>query len=301
MSRVRLVLAILACVAAPHAVSAQPATGAVMGTVSSGTGNGLSGVIVTAQNQVTGIRRTATTDADGRYEIESLPVEGEYQVSVAPTGFGTTTSENVKVVPNAILVVNFHLKLMVTESVSVSGQTPLLEIGQSTAQQTVSEQLVHSLPLVGRNFIPLVTLTAGFTGNPNFPSPQGQIYWTNNIVVDGASHFSKWRSAPRTFYSGYGLESIKEVHVLINHFSAEYGESLATVTSAVTKAGTNELHGSGLFFFQNNALNATPAFAFVNPPAGSERYGFTLGGPFAKAAVDEAVFSEAPEALCATN
>ena len=298
MSRVRLVLAILACVAAPHAVSAQPATGAVMGTVSGGTGNGLSGVIVTVQNQVTGIRRTATTDADGRYEIENLPVEGEYQVTVAPTGFGTTTSENVKVVPNAILVVNFRLKLTVTESVAVSAQTPLLEIGQSTAQQTVGEQLVHSLPLVGRNFSPLVTLNAGFTGNPNFPSPQGQIYWTNNIVVHGASHFSKWRSAPRTFYSGYGLESIKEVHVLINHFSAEYGESLATVTSAVTKAGTNELHGSGLFFFQNDALNATPAFALVNPPARSERYGFTVGGPFVK---DRTYFLESYEGRRSRN
>ncbi len=282
MSRVRLVLVILACVAAPQAVAAQPATGAVTGTVSGDAGNRLPGVIVTVQNQVTGIRSTATTDADGRYEIANLPGEGEYQVSVALAGFATAASENVRVVPNAILVVNFRLKLTVVESVAVSAQTPLLESGQSAVQQTVSEQLVHSLPLVGRNFIPLVTLAAGFTGNPNFPSPQGQIYWTNNIVVDGASHFSKWRSAARTFYSGYGLESIKEVQVLTNRFSAEYGESLATVTSAVTKAGTNEFHGSGLLFFQDDALNATPAFALVNPPAASERYGFTLGGPFAK-------------------
>ena len=244
MSLARLVLAILACLAAmPSGAAAQPATGAVTGTVSGDEGNRLSGVIVTVQNQVTGIRSTATTDADGRYEIANLPVEGDYQVSVALAGFATAASENVRVVPNAILVVNFRLKLTVVESVAVSAQTPLLESGQSAVQQTVSEQLVHSLPLVGRNFIPLVTLAAGFTGNPNFPSPQGQIYWTNNIVVDGASHFSKWRSAPRTFYSGYGLESIKEVQVLTNRSSAEYGESLATVTSAVTKAGTNQFHG----------------------------------------------------------
>ena len=283
MSLARLVLAILACLAAmPSGAAAQPATGAVTGTVSGDEGNRLSGVIVTVQNQVTGIRSTATTDADGRYEIANLAGAGEYQVSVALAGFATAATENVKIVPNAILVVNFRLRLSVTESVAVRAQTPLLESGQSAVQQTVNEQLVHSLPLVGRNFIPLTALAAGFTGNPNFPSPQGQIYWTNNIVVDGASHFSKWRSAPRTFYSGYGLESIKDVQVLTNRFSAEYGEALATVTTAATKAGTNEFHGSGLLFFQDDALNATPAFALLNPPAASERYGFTLGGPFAK-------------------
>src|SRR4029077_5497552 len=115
-----------------------------------------------------------------------------------------------------------------------------------TVPQTVNEQLTHSLPLIGRNFLSLATLPPGFTGNPNFLKPQGQNYWTNNIIVDGASHFSKWRSAARTFYSGYSLEAIKEVQVLSNRFSAEYGEALATVTSAVTKAGTNEFHGSGL-------------------------------------------------------
>jgi outer membrane receptor protein involved in Fe transport len=282
MSRVRLVLAILACLARPYAVAAQPATGAVTGTISGDAGNRLSGVTVTVQNQVTGIRSTATTDADGRYEIANLPVEGEYQVSVALAGFTTAASENVRVVPNAILVVNFRLKLTVTESLAVSAPTPPFDTVRSTVQQTINEQLAHSLPLVGRNFIPLAALAAGFTGNPNFPSPQGQIYWTNNIVVDGASHFSKWRSTARTFYSGYGLESIKEVQVFTNRYSAEYGESLASVTSAVTKAGTNEFHGSGLLFLQDSALNARPPFALVNPPAASERYGFTLGGPFAK-------------------
>ena len=128
-------------------------------------------------------------------------------------------------------------------------------------QQTVSDRLVHSLPLVGRNFLPLASLAAGFTGNANFPSPQGQIYWTNNVLVDGASHFSKWRSAPRTFYSGYGLEAIKEVRVLTSRFSAEYGDALATVTTALTNSGDDEFHGSALFFVQNSALNEPPEFA----------------------------------------
>lgn len=281
-SVVRFLGTILVCLAVASGAAAQPATGTIAGIVSSDQGSRLSGVSVTVQSQLTGVRHTATTDAQGRYEIPDLPADGEYQVRVTLPGFATAASEGVSLVRRATLVVNFRLKLTVTESSAVTATTPALEGSQTAVQQTVSERLTHALPLAGRNFIPLAMLTAGFTGNPNFPSPQGQIFWSNNILVDGASHFSKWRSAARTFYSGYGLESIKDVHVLSNRFSAEYGESLATVTSAVTKSGTNEFHGSGLFFIQDDALNATPALALVNPPAGSERYGFTLGGPFAK-------------------
>ena len=265
-----------------RAAWAQPATGAIQGTVTGDTSNKLEGVTVTVQNQVTGARATATTNADGKYAITNLPLEGEYQVGVALAGFATAASENVTLVPGAILVVNFKLKLSVHETIAVSASTPLLEGVRSTVQQTVPEQLVRALPLDGRNFIPLASLAAGFTGNPNYPSPQGQVFWSNNVVVDGASHFSKWRSAPRTFYSGYGLESIKEVHVLTNRFSAEYGETLATVTSAVTKAGTNDFRGAALFFQQHDAMNWTPTFALVNPPAQTERFGVTLGGPIAK-------------------
>jgi hypothetical protein len=279
---VRLLAAVLACLAMAHGAAAQQATGTISGTVSGDQGTRLIGVTLAIQSQLTGVRHTTTTDAQGRYEIAGLPADEEYQVRVTLPGFTTSATENVTLVPNATLVVNFRLKLTVTESAVVAAATPPIDGGQSGLVQTVTEQLAHSLPLAGRNFIPLAMLTAGFTGNPNFPSPQGQIYWSNNILVDGASHFSKWRSAARTFYSGYGLESIKEVHVFSNRFSAEYGESLATVTTAETKSGTNELRGSALFFFQDASLNATPVLALQNPPASSERYGLTLCGPLAK-------------------
>jgi carboxypeptidase family protein len=273
------IVATFVCLALPGPAAAQPPTGSITGLVTTDQGRPLSAVAVTVQNHLTGARRTATTDLDGRYEIPDLPAEGDYEARVTVAGFESAATENVRVVPRAILVVNFRLKLSVSESVGVAAETPRLETGQSTMQQTIGERLVHALPLAGRNFIPLAMLTAGFTGNENYPSPQGQIFWSNNVIVDGASHFSKWRSAARTFYSGYGLESIKEVQVLANRFSAEYGEALATVTSAVTKSGTDDLRGTALLFVQNSALNAAPEFALVKPPAGTEQYGFTLGGP----------------------
>src|SRR6185436_9974502 len=86
----------------------------------------------------------------------------------------------------------------------------------------------------------------------------------------------------RTFNSGYGLESIKDVQVLTSQFSAEFGESLATVTSASTNSGTNEMHGSALLFIQNDALNSRPAFTTEKPPYNAQRFGFTIGGPIAQ-------------------
>jgi hypothetical protein len=161
----------------------------------------------------------------------------------------------------------------------VTAPTPPLQHDRTTVHQIVDEQLVHSLPLVSRDFLDLASLTAGFSGNRSAPSPQGQIYWSNNVLVDGGSHFSKWRSAARTFYSGYGLESIKEVQVLTSQFSAEFGEALATVTNVITNAGTNELRGTGFLFAQDAALNDRPAFVSVKPPEESQRFGLAMGGP----------------------
>ncbi len=291
INRYRLILfAAWALVAAADQAAAQtPAvqtprgpTGSITGVVTGDAGHPLPGAIVTAQGVSGGRREVATTDGEGHYTITGLPGDAEYQVNVAVAGFASAATERVTVQPNAVMVVNFKLKLTVTESVGVTAETPLIERGASGVQQTITEQMAHSLPLAGRNFITLAMLAAGFTGNPNYPTPQGQQYWTNNVIVDGASHFSKWRSAPRTFYSGYGLETIREVRVLTNRFSAEYGETLATVTTAVTRSGTDEWQGNALFFLQDDALNARPVFADTTPPSGSQRYGFTLGGPIAR-------------------
>ena len=124
--------------------------------------------------------------------------------------------------------------LLVTGRIAGDGEQ------RSVIQQTIQDRLVHALPLFGRDFIALSLLTPGFTGNPVAPSPNGQIYWTNNIIVDGASHFSKWRSAARTFYSGYPLDAIQDVQVLSGQFTPEYGEGLAAITRATTRSGTDE-------------------------------------------------------------
>lgn len=281
MKRVGVAVLLSVRLLAAATATAQPAVGSITGTVTSNNGVGLTGVTVVARSRV-GPSRDTVTREDGSYEISNLPVDGPYTVQAQVAGLTPVARENVTLVAGGKVVVDFILRGAIAESIAVTALTPPLQHDRAAVQQIVSEQLVHSLPLIGRDFLDLASLTAGFTGNRSAPSPHGQIYWSNNVLVDGGSHFSKWRSAARTFYSGYGLESIKEVQVLSSQFSAEFGEALATVTNVVTNSGTSELRGTALLFAQDGALNDRPAFVSRKPPGTSQRFGFAVGGPFAR-------------------
>ncbi len=276
--RVAICLTVTLLTAALAAAQA-PDTATIAGTVTSTNGLLLPGAEITIWNETIAVERRVSTDERGAYQVGDLPVQGVYTVRAELSGFATMLEKSITLVRGERQLIDIAMHPATSETLVVTGRTPTIEHEHSAVQQLVGETLVHAIPLISRDFISLTSLTAGFTGNPNFPSPQGQIYWANNVLVDGASHFSKWRGAARTFYSGYGLETIREVQVLTSQFSAEYGESLATVTLASTKSGTNEVHGSGLFFLQNGALNDRPIFTTETPPSGQQRFGFTIGGP----------------------
>lgn len=263
-------------------VGAQDLTGTIGGTVRAATDAVLAGASITVRNQAIKLQRVVTSGEDGTYVVTDLPVQGSYDVQVEFSGFAPVVQSGISLIANSRVVVDISMPAVTEETLVVTGRVAGIENTRSTVQQTISDALVHSLPLIGREFITLTSLTAGFTGNPYYPSALGQQYWGNNVVVDGGSHYSKWRGAARTFYSGYPLNAIKEVEVLTSQFSAEHGESLGSVTTAVTNSGTNEVHGSALFFLQHGALNDIPMFAVANPPFGQQRFGLTYGGPIAK-------------------
>lgn len=279
MRAVRFALLLLALVLSRQAASAQPVTGSVNGAVSASTGIGLPGATVTVTGEAGNFERTVVTGPDGEYVLDGLPATGTYEVRAELAGFAPVSRTNVTLTPGGRDTVSFLLIPVTTETLSVTARTTIREQQRPSVQETISERLAHNLPLIGRDFIALASFTPGFTGNPIAPSPNGQIYWTNNVLVDGSSHFSKWRSAARTFYSGYSLEAIQEVQVLNSRFTPEFGEAMASVTSAVTRSGTNERHGSVLVFGQAGVLNDQPAFAPDKLHGVTTRFGATLGGP----------------------
>ena len=279
MGRIAALLAFLVLITGAGRAAAQQNVASVGGSVGASTGTALPGATVRIRNTSGSVERSVSTQSDGKYAFESLPAGGPYEIQAELAGFATVVHSNVTLTAGQRLAVDFTLYAATAEALVVTGRAATLDHERSTVEQMVGETLVHTLPLAGRDFLSVSSLTAGFTGNPNAPSAQGQVYWGNNVLVDGASHFSKWRGAARTFYSGYSLESIREVQVLTSQFSAEYGEALATITLAVTNSGTNTLRGSALVFVQNSALNDIPAFTPTKPPSSSERFGVTLGGP----------------------
>jgi hypothetical protein len=260
------------------AAGAQPAAGSIGGSVQSGTGIGLPGASVTARAS-DGTVRTVTSGPDGEYTITDLPPGGTYTVTAELGGFSTATEPRVVVAAGARTMVNFLLLPSAAETLAVTGRSGGPRQPPTTLETTISERLAHALPLIGRDYLSLASLAPGVNGNPSAPSTNGQTYWTNNVIVDGASHYSKWRSAARTFYSGYPLEAVQDVQVLTSQFAPEFGEGLSTVTSARTRSGGSVLRGSVLVFGQAGVLNDQPAFASRKPPASSLRAGATLGGP----------------------
>lgn len=256
-----------------------PQVAAVEGVVTDDSGGVISGVTISAVNEASGLTRTTDTGGDGRFSLGNLPAEGTYEIRAERRGFATAVRPHVALAAGQTIVIDVTLKLGASETVAVTGAEPALNAGRSAVEQTIDERLAHALPLSGRQFVELTSLTAGFTGNPDFPNAQGQLYWTNNVLVDGASSFSKWRGASRGFFSGYPLESIQQVQVFTNTFSADIGEALASVTSAITRSGTDTWHGSGLLFARGDALDARPAFAATTPPASGQQFGVSLSGP----------------------
>ncbi len=280
-SAVRVAVLAWACLLPAGWVAGQGVVVAIEGQVTDDTAAPVAGVTVTARNRATGFERVTTADEDGRFVLVSLPVEGEYDVRAQGPGFAAAVRQNVRLRPDHTVVIDFTLRLTTEDTIAVGATAAPLDRAHFTLPPTVDEDLVRALPVSGRGFMPLVSLAAGFTGHPDFPNPLGQMYWTNNVLVDGASHFSKWRSAARSFSSGVPPEAVRQVQVFTGLFSAEFGETLASVTSVTTKAGTNEWHGSALVFAWDAALGAAPPFSPRKPPGGGQQYSLSLGGPLA--------------------
>src|SRR3954454_6989456 len=176
MKAIRIVLLALALGLDPHALFAQPAAGAVGGSVSASTGAGIPGATVTAINAETGVERSATTGPDGDYLIENLPVGGVYELRASLDGFAPVIRNGVSLTPGGRDTIAFLLVPVTTETLSVTARTAVREMRRSSLQQTIPERLARNIPLIGRDFIALSMLAPGFTGNPNAPSPNGQIY-----------------------------------------------------------------------------------------------------------------------------
>ncbi len=239
---------------------------------------------VQAELQSTSARFSATSDDQGAYHLLGLP-SGDYVLTVEQPGFRTyrQTGLTLRIADQVKLDVTLQLG-QPSESVSVNGQAPLLETTTGQVGYSVDQTKVETLPLDGRNYVPLVALSPGVAlpgGGSLLPRINGSRPRTNEYMYDGISALQP-EPGQVPFYPI--IDAIQEFRLNINSYSPEYGRSNGGTVMVSTKSGSNELHGTLFEFFRNEDLNARNRFAQPgrNPEFRRNQYGFTLGGPIQK-------------------
>ena len=197
------------------------------------------------------------TDGRGRYHFIALPIVGEYSVKIELPGFGAEERSGLIFQANTKPVIDFTLKIAaLSEETTHVGVTPILETRKSELSLTVDQKKIETMPLNGRNYLDLANFANGVHGAATRGdlSINGQLGRNIDYVVDGVSNkVIEWGDASKT---GLSLDIVQEFQVITSQFSAEFGHALGGIVSAVTKSGTNELHGTGYVYDRPGALDA---------------------------------------------
>jgi hypothetical protein len=277
-----LAAAIVALTLAPPA-SAQVSTFDLSGTALDQSDSVLPGATVSLRNTKTGLARTEVTDARGRYHFIALPVVGEYSVKIELTGFGGEERAGLVFQANTKPVIDFTLKVAtLAEATTVVGAAPILETRKSELSLTVDQKKIETMPLNGRNYLDLANFANGVHGAATRGdlSVNGQLGRNIDYVVDGVSNkVIEWGDASKT---GLSLDVVQEFQVITSQFSAEFGHSLGGIVSAVTRSGTNELHGTGYIYDRPGALDAKNGLTGTRTPFNQQQFGTVLSGPILK-------------------
>ncbi|MBI4456645.1 MAG: TonB-dependent receptor [Acidobacteria bacterium] len=277
-------------------VVAQTTTATISGTVKDDTGAVLPGVSVTIKHLDTGRTRAVISDDAGRYHGPNLEL-GNYEVQAELAGFQTAVRSGIKLSVGQEAVLDFVMKVgQISERVVVSEEAPLVQTTSSTLTGLVDDKKIRDLPLNGRDFSQLATLQAGVYSPPSMGQTINAIFGAgprvsisgarpnqNNFLLDGSDVQDVMGRTPAGV-SGttLGVETVREFTVLTSIYSAEYGKVAGGVINAVTKSGTNELHGSAFEFLRNDNLDARNFFDRAKPEFKRNQFGFTLGGPIRK-------------------
>jgi hypothetical protein len=285
---------------------AQQITGTIAGTVKDSQGAVIAGAAVRALNVETGFSRSTTTSALGDYTIDYLPV-GKYTIEVDAPGFKKFVQQNLVLTVDQTRRFNITLSIGAqTQTVEVTEAPAPVNIANAELGRTIESAEIIGLPLVNRNAYAQLSLTPGVqansaspssnpNGTPNFviglPSADVQI----NGSIDGGNPevaFYLDGGANITGIRNYGNQlpnpdALEEFRVETSDFSAQYGHMSSAVVTAVTKSGTNRLHGSLFEFNRNTDFNATPWNSKTKAPYHRNNFGGVIGGPLKR---DKAFF-----------
>lgn len=280
---------------------AQATNGTILGTVADGTGAVINGASVLIRNVDTGITRTLATNDQGRFNATDLIV-GRYEAEVTAAGFQKLVQREIPVTVGSQRVVDFVLQVgQAQQTITVEAQVAQVETTTSAITSLVEQRQIAMLPLNGRNYTQLIALApgvqqttqvgagTGFYGRQASFSvagsrPEGQAFLLDNVDVQGF-----WQRGIGSAVLGttLGVEALAEFSTQTNTYSAQFGGNGAAV-NAVTKSGTNAVHGTAFEYLRNSRLDSRTPFDGAKIPAFRQnQFGASVGGPVKK---DKAFF-----------
>jgi hypothetical protein len=274
------------------------ATGSIFGTVSDATGAGVPGAKITITVPATGLTRSTTADHAGEYVFPLLGV-AVYNVEVEQQGFQKGAAQDVRLQVDEHRELDFKLSpATVQTTVEVSGTAVEVQTNDATLGQVITAQQVSDLPLNGRDFVQLATLTPGVTQetNPNSffnggPSSEASARGSYSLSVGGSrANSTDWlldgvdnnelTAGAISILSS--IDSVQEFKVLTYNYSAEFGTRGGPTVLVTTKSGSNQIHGNLFEFFRNTDLDARSFFATSTEKFNLNQFGATIGGPVKK-------------------
>ncbi len=290
----------------PSVVQAQTLYGNIQGQVQDQQGAAIGKAEITVRNTETGAVRKVNANDTGAYQVSSIP-PGAYEVSASITGFKTEVRSGINVTVGAEISVNMSLQVgSVSEKVEVTAEAAQVDTSSATLGGFVSSSTIRELPLNGRDWISLSLLQPGVAPNASQNSNDlsraqrgfglalyisGGRHTDNAFRVDGVSVNDYSNAGPGSALRvNMGVDAIREFSVLTNSYSAEYGRGAGGVVNAITKSGTNDIHGGAYYFHRNSALDARNFFDATDPAKGEARlppfrrhqYGGYAGGRIIK-------------------
>jgi hypothetical protein len=296
-------MALLALAAFSHPLEAQTqiTTGVIQGSVSDATGASLPGVSVEARNLDTNFGRTDVTGPDGRFIFLQL-LPGNYRVTFTLSGFATLVQENIQLTVGQAISMPVVMKVSgVAETVTVTTGTKVIETSRTAAATTLNQMAVESIPILGRKFEDLLTLTPGVSIVQGADGDEitfaGQRGIFNNISLDGGDYnngFFGEQAGGQRVGIDITLEAVKEFQVIATGAQAEYGRTAGGVVNVISKSGTNSVHGSIFHFQRMEELTGDLSDDTKLENFHREQFGGTIGGPIKR---DRAFFFGAFEAI----
>ena len=276
-------------------------SGNIAGTVTDAAGAVVPNAAVLITDTDTGAVRSVTTNSDGSYTAPFLQ-SGHYEIVFGGGSFGKIDRKNLVLTVGAILTVNATLPVAsVASEIVVNADPPLIDSQKVESSQTVTAELVGNLPVNGRRWDNFVLLTPNVApdGNSGLISYRGISGLYNTNLVDGVNNQQALFNEARGRATGapyvFSQDSIKEFQSSVSGYSAEFGGAAGGVVNAITKSGSNQLHGDLFYYLRYPALNALDPYSkwsalhnggnavlLTQTIHQQQQFGGSVGGPIIK-------------------